>query len=58
MYWKMEWKTVSSIVANPDYYSDDDKKCAIYNLNNAIDNHKIIIKQYKDMIELIKRGSK
>lgn len=58
MYNKMSWDIVSSIAANPDHYNEYEKKCAIYNLNNAIDHNKIIIKQYKNMIESIKRSSK
>lgn len=58
MYPKMSWDKILSIAAHPDYYGEYDKKCAIYHLNNAIDHNKILIAEYKNKIELIKRGSK
>lgn len=54
MYNKMILDEVLLIAANPDHYSEYERKCAIHNLNNAINHNKIAIKQYKQIIELIR----
>lgn len=53
MYHRMSWNELLAITANPNDYSEYDRRCAIYSLNHAIDYNRILIKQYKDMINLI-----
>lgn len=57
MYPKISWDKILEIAAHPDHYSEYERKCAIYHLNNAIDRNKILIKEYKNKIELIIKDS-
>lgn len=58
MYHKMSLDEVLLIAANPNHYNEYNIKCAIHNLNNAINHNKIVIKQYKQIIELLRKGVK
>ena len=56
MYHIMTFEAVMAVVANPNYFSEYQRKCAIYNLNKHIEYTKIKIKQYKEYIDLIRKG--
>lgn len=56
MYPWMKYDRIKEIAENPEYYTEYDRKCAIYHLNKHIESVKIVIKQYKHLIEMIEKG--